>query len=67
MVLGLVVLVALQGGFMSWYRRYHGALPSMRRAPGEFRRTFVAYGLGLLAVVGAIAGAAAQRTRERLA
>jgi hypothetical protein len=57
LVVGLVLLVAMLGAFLSWYQRYHGAFPSMRRAPREFRRAFVAYGIGLVVVVVAIAGA----------
>ena len=38
--------------FIGWYRRYHGALPSLRSPkPPEIRRAYAAY-LGGAAVVG---------------
>lgn len=55
-VVAIVALVAVESAFLSWYARYHGALPSMRRAPAEFRPAFVRYVAGCAVVVGLVGG-----------
>jgi hypothetical protein len=57
MVAGLLALVALQGAFLAWYRSYHGAMPRLRRAPREFRRAFLGYGVGCVVVVAVVVAA----------
>jgi hypothetical protein len=55
-VVGLLALVALESAFLAWYSRYHGALPSLRHAPAEFRPAFVRYGVGVVLVLALVAG-----------
>jgi hypothetical protein len=51
----VVVLVALAGLFLGWYRRYHGAFPSLSGPkPPEIRRAYAAYLLGAAAVAGVL-------------
>lgn len=54
-VIGILALVAIEGAFLSWYSRYHGALPSLRHPPAEFRVAFLRYLAGLAVVIGLIA------------
>jgi hypothetical protein len=53
--LGIVALVVLEGAFLRWYFRYHGAVPSLRHAPPEFRPAFARYAVGVVATVGLVA------------
>ncbi|WP_244931609.1 hypothetical protein [Nocardioides sp. W7] len=55
-LVGLLALVALEGAFLAWYSRYHGALPSLRHAPAEFRPAFVRYGVGVAVVLALVVG-----------
>ena len=48
----LAVLVALEAGFFSWYRRRRGTSPSLRSAPSEFRPAFTGYVAGSTTVPG---------------
>lgn len=51
----LVVLVIVAGVFIGWYRRYHGALPSLRGPkPPEIRRAYVNYLVGATVVAAAL-------------
>ncbi|HTW16309.1 MAG TPA: hypothetical protein VMF51_14335 [Nocardioides sp.] len=56
-VLGLLALVAVESAFLAWYSRYHGAFPSLRRAPREFRPAFARYFVGLALVLLLVVGA----------
>ncbi|SDE01162.1 hypothetical protein [Nocardioides lianchengensis] len=47
---GIVALIAVESAFLGWYARYHGAFPSLRRAPAEFRPAFVRYVVGVVSV-----------------
>ncbi|MEO7943373.1 MAG: hypothetical protein ABIR34_08235 [Marmoricola sp.] len=55
----LAVLVALEAGFITWYRRKRGTMPSllMRGAPLEFRRAFRGFFAGCVVVLGVVAAA----------
>lgn len=46
-------LVVLEGAFLGWYQRLHGALPSLRNPPVEFRPLFQRYALGFCTILGA--------------
>lgn len=54
---GMVALSAVVGGWLSWYQRYHGAMPRPFRGPRELRTAYVVYVLVSLAVVALVAGA----------
>ena len=57
-VVALVSLVAVEGAFFAWYRGYRGTMPTLRHAPAEINEEFRRYWLGLLVIVGLIAGTA---------
>jgi hypothetical protein len=57
-VVSLLALVAVESGFIAWYRRYRGTMPTLRRAPAEMSREFGWYFLGLALVVAVVAAAA---------
>lgn len=53
--LGCVViggLVVLEAAFLSWYSRFHGAMPSMRNPPMEFRSLIRRFAVGYAALIG---------------
>jgi len=50
-------LLALEGGFFTWYRRKRGTMPSLRQAPLEFNHAFRLYFGGLAVVLTVIAAA----------
>jgi hypothetical protein len=50
----LLVLVVAELTFVAWYRRYRGTWPR-GRAPEEIRRVMVAFMVGVVAVIGAVA------------
>ena len=56
--LTLVVLVALEGVFLGWYRVHRGTMPSLRHAPREIDAEFRRYLVGVVVVVGAVVAAA---------
>lgn len=45
-------LVVLEGAFLGWYQRLHGALPSLRNPPVEFRPLFQRYAFGFCTILG---------------
>jgi hypothetical protein len=47
----VLVLVAAEGAFLGWYRRYRQTMPSMRGAPPEINAAFLRYGVGLVVVI----------------
>jgi hypothetical protein len=51
----LVVLIGAEGAFFAWYRRWRGAMPSLRQVPAEIARAMRWYVVGVLAVVAAVA------------
>lgn len=53
----LVILIAFEGGFLGWYRRKRGTMPSMKGAPPEFRRAFRHYFVGLVGVLAVVVAA----------
>jgi hypothetical protein len=57
LVVGIVGLTTVVGLFLSWYQRYHGAMPRLLRGPREIRSVYVVYFVGLVALVGLVAGA----------
>ncbi|MGB3698603.1 MAG: hypothetical protein WBA05_14330 [Gordonia sp. (in: high G+C Gram-positive bacteria)] len=46
----LVLLVGLLGGFVGWYTRLRGTMPTITDAPPEFRHLFKRYLAGVIAV-----------------
>ncbi|MDQ2852834.1 MAG: hypothetical protein ABI384_02685 [Allobranchiibius sp.] len=50
--LAIVGLVVLEGAFLGWYQRLHGALPSLRNPPAEFRPLFQRYAFGFCTILG---------------
>jgi hypothetical protein len=50
----LLTLLAIEGAFLAWYRRYRGTMPSMRQVPTEIARAMWQYLIALVAVVVAI-------------
>lgn len=52
---GLVALLAVELGFLRWYARRHGAMPSLRQPPAEFRPAFRRYAVGVAVVVALVA------------
>jgi hypothetical protein len=52
----LLVLVAAEGLFIAWYRRYYQTWPSMRRAPKEINAAYRRYAAGLAVAVAVCAG-----------
>lgn len=50
----MVVLVALEGAFLGWYRRYRGTWPRLRHAPPEIARAMRAYAVGAVLLVAAV-------------
>lgn len=76
--LGCVViggLVVLEGAFLTWYSRFHGALPSLRNPPREFRPLLGRLAVGYAGMIATVAvtiyekayAATAARMRARLA
>ncbi len=51
MVVVVLLLVTVEGAFLGWYRRKRGTSPSIRNVPGEFRRAYIGYTVGAVAVV----------------
>ncbi len=52
--LGLVAiaaLIAVEFGFVRWYRRSHGALPTMQNPPVEFQPLFRRFAVGFVLVI----------------
>lgn len=52
--LGCVVIggiVVLEAAFLSWYSRFHGAMPSLRNPPKEFRSLLWRFALGYVALI----------------
>lgn len=47
----MVGLLALEGAFLGWYQRYHGALPSLRHPPAEFRPLLWRFAVGYTAIL----------------
>jgi hypothetical protein len=58
-VVAVIVLVAVEVGFIAWYRRLRGSMPSLlfTGAPPEFRRAFRGYFVGLVVVAAVVATA----------
>ena len=54
----IFLLVAFELGFLAWYRKKRGTMPSLRGAPREFRRACTQYLCGALVVL-LVVGAAA--------
>jgi hypothetical protein len=52
----LVALVASEGAFLAWYRRYRRVVPSMTGAPREIAAAFRRFLAGAVMVLGACAG-----------
>ncbi|WP_193606541.1 hypothetical protein [Nocardioides lijunqiniae] len=52
-VVGIALLLLVQMAFVTWYTRYHGALPSPKGAPPEFRPAFARYTAGILVIMAA--------------
>lgn len=50
-VVGLVALIAVEFGFVAWYRRYRGTMPSSA-PPEEFRAAMARLLLGAVAIGG---------------
>lgn len=44
-------LVVLEGAFLRWYSRVHGALPTLRHPPTEFRPLFWRFAVGYVALI----------------
>ena len=53
----LLGLVAIEAGFVGWYRRKRGTMPSMKGAPPEFQRAFRIYAAGIVGVAALVAAA----------
>lgn len=53
----MFALIAVELGFISWYRRKRGTMPSMKGAPTEFNRAFRLYAAGLVGLAVVIAAA----------
>lgn len=49
--LAVAGLLALETGFLNWYARFHGALPSLRHPPAEFRPLFWKFAVGYVAIL----------------
>jgi hypothetical protein len=50
----MLVLIGLECAYLGWYTRRHGALPSLRRPPAEFRGALAGYAVGTVLAVAAI-------------
>ena len=53
----LLVLIAAEVAFFTWYRRYRGTMPTMRQAPREINTAFRRYFAGAVLVLAACVGA----------
>ncbi len=53
----VLALIAFELGFLVWYRRKRGTMPSLRGAPREFRRACAQYLAGVLVVLLVVAAA----------
>jgi hypothetical protein len=49
----LIVLIALEGGFFAWYRRYRRTNPSLTNAPPEIAVAMRRYAVGVVVVLAA--------------
>jgi hypothetical protein len=52
----VLVLVAAEGAFIGWYRRYRQTMPSLRGAPTEINTAFRRYFAGFVVVLAVCAG-----------
>jgi hypothetical protein len=52
----VVALVAAEGAFIAWYRRYRKTMPTLRNAPPEINAAFRRYFAGCVAVLAVCAG-----------
>ncbi|GAB2883064.1 hypothetical protein [Nocardioides pacificus] len=52
---GMVTLLVAELAFLRWYSRRHGALPSLRQPPPEFRSAFRRYAVGVAVVLALVA------------
>ncbi len=49
--LAVIGLLVIEGAFLGWYQRYHGALPSLRNPPAEFRPLLWRFAVGYTAIL----------------
>lgn len=55
MIPAVLVLIAIEFAFISWYRRFMGTMPNLKNAPAEIRAEMKRYFIGVVVAFTAIA------------